>query len=65
MIFGWEMSEFDEHLIKIIISAKPKKIAIGIHIGNETLKPKMENKLRPLVINDTCLKFFSIDQSFC
>ena len=55
------MSEFDEHLIKIIISAKPRKIAIGIHIGNETLKPKMENKLRPLVINDTCLKFFSID----
>ena len=65
VIFGWEMSEFDEHLIKIIISAKPRKIAIGIHIGNETLKPKMENKLRPLVINDTCLKFFSIDQSFC
>ena len=67
VIFGWAMSDVDEHLIKKITSSKPTEIAIGIHhtvCNKEDECKRINSQLTSLKLKDCALKFFEIGENF-
>ena len=65
VIFGWAMSDVDEHLIQKITSSKPTEIAIGIHhLCDKEECNRISSQLRNLNLNNCALKFFEIDNDF-
>jgi len=71
VIFGWAMSEFDQHLIKKIASCGPEEIAIGIHhqIENkeaeiESIKKRLKKQFVKFEKEETNIEFFEIGEDF-
>jgi len=67
VIFGWAMSELDQHLIKKITSSEPNKIAIGIHHKTENKDAeivRIKEQFVELIEKGKKIEFFEIGEDF-